>query len=135
MDIILNFVAASWSVFGAMAPYLLLGFVVAGGVVYGTTNLGVCFAADVEDGSVRWISAYDVIELPPARLHQAETRGVVTPPRREQGGDDGLSAVHPANGGRQHRRHLRPARALPRGGAAGGCIRHGHLRRWSGAGL
>jgi uncharacterized membrane protein YraQ (UPF0718 family)/copper chaperone CopZ len=30
MDWILTFLAASWSVFGAMAPYLLLGFVVAG---------------------------------------------------------------------------------------------------------
>ena len=30
MDWILTFVAASWAVFGAMAPYLLLGFVVAG---------------------------------------------------------------------------------------------------------
>ena len=30
MDLILPFVAASWSVFGAMAPYLLLGFIVAG---------------------------------------------------------------------------------------------------------
>ena len=30
MELILTFFAASWSVFGAMAPYLLLGFVVAG---------------------------------------------------------------------------------------------------------
>ncbi len=30
MDWILNFVTASWAVFGAMAPYLLLGFTVAG---------------------------------------------------------------------------------------------------------
>jgi len=30
MDWILTFIAASWSVFGAMAPYLLLGFFVAG---------------------------------------------------------------------------------------------------------
>jgi hypothetical protein len=30
MEWILTFVAASWSVFGAMAPYLLLGFLVAG---------------------------------------------------------------------------------------------------------
>ncbi len=30
MDWVLTFAAASWSVFGAMAPYLLLGFVVAG---------------------------------------------------------------------------------------------------------
>lgn len=30
MDLILTFLAASWSVFGAMAPYLLLGFFVAG---------------------------------------------------------------------------------------------------------
>jgi len=30
MDWILTFAAASWAVFGAMAPYLLLGFVVAG---------------------------------------------------------------------------------------------------------
>jgi uncharacterized membrane protein YraQ (UPF0718 family) len=30
MDWLLTFVTASWSVFGAMAPYLLLGFTVAG---------------------------------------------------------------------------------------------------------
>jgi len=30
MDLLLTFVTASWSVFGAMAPYLLLGFTVAG---------------------------------------------------------------------------------------------------------
>ena len=47
---------------------------VEGGVVFGTTNLGVCFAADADDGQVRWISAYDVIELPAAKLHNSQVR-------------------------------------------------------------
>jgi outer membrane protein assembly factor BamB len=47
---------------------------VVGGVVYGATNLGVVFAANASDGTMRWLSAYDVIELPPARLHQSDVR-------------------------------------------------------------
>lgn len=38
------------------------------GVVYATTNLGLCYAAEAETGRIRWISAYDVIPMPPTQL-------------------------------------------------------------------
>jgi outer membrane protein assembly factor BamB len=47
-----------------------------GGVLYGTTNLGVCFAADADDGEIRWISGYEVIPLPRTQLHNQESRPV-----------------------------------------------------------
>ncbi|MBK8978236.1 MAG: PQQ-like beta-propeller repeat protein [Planctomycetes bacterium] len=46
------------------------------GVVYGTTNLGVCFAADLEDGGLRWLSEYETIPLPPTQLRNQERRRV-----------------------------------------------------------
>ncbi|MCB9879663.1 MAG: PQQ-like beta-propeller repeat protein, partial [Planctomycetes bacterium] len=43
------------------------------GVLYGASNLGVAFALDAADGRLRWITAYDVVRMPPAMLHgQAE---------------------------------------------------------------
>lgn len=47
-----------------------------GGVVYGTTNLGVCYAVDARDGELRWISGYPTIPLPRARLRDQEPRPV-----------------------------------------------------------
>jgi len=47
-----------------------------GGVIYGTTNLGVCFAADQADGNLRWVSAYEVTRMPPTRLTHQEERAV-----------------------------------------------------------
>ncbi|MEZ5963499.1 MAG: PQQ-binding-like beta-propeller repeat protein [Planctomycetota bacterium] len=47
-----------------------------GGVIYGTTNLGVCFAANQADGSLRWVSAYEVTRMPPTRLTHQEERAV-----------------------------------------------------------
>ncbi|HEB54374.1 MAG TPA: hypothetical protein ENI87_14065 [bacterium] len=41
----------------------------AGGVLFGSTNLGVAFALDAADGRVRWVSAYDVVSMPKAMLH------------------------------------------------------------------
>lgn len=46
------------------------------GVLYGTTNLGVCYAVDTRDGEVRWITAYPSIPLPRARLRDQEPRPV-----------------------------------------------------------
>lgn len=47
-----------------------------GGVIYGTSNLGVCFAADQADGNLRWVSAYEVTQMPPTRLTHQEERAV-----------------------------------------------------------
>ncbi|MHC5066196.1 MAG: outer membrane protein assembly factor BamB family protein, partial [Planctomycetota bacterium] len=46
------------------------------GVIYGTTNLGVCFAVDAESGEIRWLRGYDVIPLPPTRLRGQDRRPV-----------------------------------------------------------
>lgn len=48
----------------------------AGGVVYGTTNLGVVFAVDASDGSIRWITGYPTIALPLAQLQGQDRRMV-----------------------------------------------------------
>ena len=42
-----------------------------GGVLYGATNLGVSFAVDALSGRLRWITSYDVVHMPQARLHGA----------------------------------------------------------------
>lgn len=46
------------------------------GVLYGTTNLGLCYAADAATGRVRWCSAYPVIPLPRTRLQGQQSRPV-----------------------------------------------------------
>ena len=46
------------------------------GVVFGTTNLGIVYAVDAEDGDVRWLSGYPSIPLPPAQLQSQERRAV-----------------------------------------------------------
>jgi len=46
------------------------------GVVFGCTNLGVCYAADARTGRIRWASAYDIIPLPRARLTRQRNRVV-----------------------------------------------------------
>lgn len=46
------------------------------GVLYGTTNLGVCYAANAHDGSLRWVAGYDTIPLPPTRLRDQRPRQV-----------------------------------------------------------
>ncbi len=47
-----------------------------GGVIYGCTNLGVCFALDQADGVLRWVSAYEVTNMPQTRLTHQEDRAV-----------------------------------------------------------
>lgn len=47
-----------------------------GGVIYGCTNLGVCFAVDQADGALRWVSAYEVTAMPQTRLTHQEERAV-----------------------------------------------------------
>ncbi|MEM7204276.1 MAG: PQQ-binding-like beta-propeller repeat protein [Planctomycetota bacterium] len=56
--------------------YAASALAVTGGVVYGTTNLGVCFAADADSGRIRWVSAYDVIQMPETRLTDQKDRTV-----------------------------------------------------------
>ncbi len=46
------------------------------GMVVGTTNLGVCFAVDAEDGRIRWITGYPTIPLPRTQLRDQERRPV-----------------------------------------------------------
>ena len=46
------------------------------GVIYATTNLGVCYAADADTGRIRWISAYDVIPMPQTQLTNQMPRPV-----------------------------------------------------------
>ena len=50
---------------------------VADGMLVGTTNLGVCFAADAATGSLRWVTAYEVIPLPETRLTDQQDRRVL----------------------------------------------------------
>ncbi|MAE76230.1 MAG: hypothetical protein CMJ85_05095 [Planctomycetes bacterium] len=38
------------------------------GVLYGSSNLGVCFAVRADDGSVRWLQSYPTIPIPRARM-------------------------------------------------------------------
>jgi outer membrane protein assembly factor BamB len=47
-----------------------------GGVIFGTTNMGVCFAADAATGHLRWVTPYDVIPLPETRLTDQRPREV-----------------------------------------------------------
>ncbi|MCA8943535.1 MAG: PQQ-binding-like beta-propeller repeat protein, partial [Planctomycetes bacterium] len=46
------------------------------GVVYGSTNLGVCFAASTEDGTIHWVTGYETIPLPRTRLRNQRERQV-----------------------------------------------------------
>jgi outer membrane protein assembly factor BamB len=46
------------------------------GVVYGTTNVGACYAADAASGRVRWITTYEVIALPETQLTHQRMRDV-----------------------------------------------------------
>jgi outer membrane protein assembly factor BamB len=46
------------------------------GLIYGCSNLGVCFAVEMETGHVRWVTGYDVIRMPETRLREQETRPV-----------------------------------------------------------
>ena len=47
-----------------------------GGVIYGATNLGVAYAVDALSGRLRWITSYDVVHMPEARLHGQADRQV-----------------------------------------------------------
>lgn len=48
----------------------------AGGVLFGSSNLGVAYALEAATGRLRWISAYDVVRMPRAMLHRQEDRPV-----------------------------------------------------------
>lgn len=47
-----------------------------GGVIYGATNIGVAYAVDALSGRLRWITSYDVVYMPKARLHGQADRQV-----------------------------------------------------------
>ncbi|HEU4417894.1 MAG TPA: PQQ-binding-like beta-propeller repeat protein, partial [Planctomycetota bacterium] len=49
---------------------------ITGGVVYGATNLGVTYALDAPSGRVRWITAYEVVRMPRAMLHNQADRNI-----------------------------------------------------------
>lgn len=38
------------------------------GVIFGATNLGLCFAARADDGSMRWMQEYPIISIPRSRM-------------------------------------------------------------------
>jgi outer membrane protein assembly factor BamB len=46
------------------------------GVVYGSSNLGVTYAVEAQSGRIRWITAYDIVYVPRATLHQNQERHV-----------------------------------------------------------
>lgn len=46
------------------------------GVLYGATNLGVSYAIDAGSGRVRWITSYDVVQMPRTMLHGQADRQV-----------------------------------------------------------
>jgi len=46
------------------------------GVIYGASNLGVVYALDAASGRVRWVSAYGVVRMPRAMLHDQADRQV-----------------------------------------------------------
>ncbi len=47
-----------------------------GGVVFGTTNLGICYSVDLADGDLRWITEYPTIPLPRTELRDQQRRPV-----------------------------------------------------------
>ncbi|HZN41492.1 MAG TPA: PQQ-binding-like beta-propeller repeat protein [Planctomycetota bacterium] len=49
---------------------------ITGGVIYGATNLGVTYALDAPSGRVRWITAYEVVRMPRAMLHNQADRNI-----------------------------------------------------------
>ncbi len=47
-----------------------------GGLLFGCSNLGVCYAIERDTGQLRWITSYDVIKMPAAALQGQEARPV-----------------------------------------------------------
>lgn len=47
-----------------------------GGVLYGASNLGVCYALEAASGRIRWVAAYDVLRMPQTMVHQQRERPV-----------------------------------------------------------
>ncbi len=46
------------------------------GLVYGASNLGVCYALERDTGRIRWITSYDVIRMPPTQMQGQDARPV-----------------------------------------------------------
>ena len=49
---------------------------VSGGLLLGCSNLGVCYCIEATTGRLRWITAYEVIRMPPTALHSQDYRPV-----------------------------------------------------------
>jgi outer membrane protein assembly factor BamB len=47
-----------------------------GGIVYGSSNLGVAFAIEQATGRIRWLAGYDVLRMPKTDLHNQADRTV-----------------------------------------------------------
>jgi len=47
-----------------------------GGVVYGSSNLGVAYALEAATGRIRWIASYGVVRMPRAMMHHQQDRQV-----------------------------------------------------------
>ena len=48
----------------------------AGGLLFGSSNLGVAYALEATTGRIRWITAYEVVRMPRAMLHSQADRPV-----------------------------------------------------------
>lgn len=48
----------------------------ADGVLFGASNLGVCYAVDARTGALRWITAHEVVVMPKTVWHRQEDRPV-----------------------------------------------------------
>lgn len=46
------------------------------GLVFGASNLGVCYAVEAGSGRLRWLTSYEVVRIPPSQLQGQESRPV-----------------------------------------------------------
>lgn len=46
------------------------------GLVFGASNLGVCYAIERDSGRLRWLTSYEVIRMPPTQMQGQDTRPV-----------------------------------------------------------
>ncbi len=48
----------------------------ADGLVFGASNLGVCYAIDRDSGRLQWLTSYEVIRMPPTQMQGQDARPV-----------------------------------------------------------
>ncbi|MEY4830650.1 MAG: hypothetical protein RLZZ562_2446 [Planctomycetota bacterium] len=46
------------------------------GLLFGASNLGVCYALERDTGRIRWITSYDVVPMPPTQIQGQDPRPV-----------------------------------------------------------